>query len=151
MTTIDDLQIVDAASGFMSLNTIKTFYWTTFGLSIIVLPLNFGLGLVVFGLVILPVIILHDIVGLNLSRIEHHKTLIILSGINLLIFALIRPDGVHTFTDNGLSSVLDIFGITAGYNRVYENYFFVGSLILLLVQLIMEIRLRKLVKVNKVP
>ena len=142
---------VEAIFDFMNLKAIKKFYWTTFGLSLVILPLNIGLGIVVIGLVILPVLILHFIIGLNLSKIEHHISLIILSGINLLIFALIRPDGVHTFTDNGLSSALDIFGINAGYNREYENYFFVGSLILLIAQLIMEIRLIKLVKVNKAP
>ncbi len=132
----------------MSLGTIKTFYWTTFGLSVIILPLNIGLGLIALGLVILPILILHLTIGVGLNKIPNHKTSIILSASNLLIFALIRPDGVHAFTDNGLSSLLDIFGIYAGYDRKYENGFFVASLILLLVQVIMDVRLRKFARAN---
>jgi hypothetical protein len=120
----------------MNLVTIKVFYWTTFGLSIIILPLNFGLGLVAMGLVILPLLILHLTIGLRVNRLENNIVSIFLSAVNLLLFALIRPDGVHAITDNGLSSALDIFGINAGYNRNYENHFFIGSFILLLVQVI---------------
>lgn len=133
----------------MNFTTIKVFYWTTFGLSIIILPLNFGLGLVAIGLVILPLLILHLAIGLTVNRLENHRISIILSALNLLIFALIRPDGVHAFTDNGLSSALDLVGINAGYNSNYENHFFIGSLILLLVQAIMDIRLWKVAKTNK--
>ena len=31
------------------MKSIKAFYWATFGLSIVILPLNFGLGLVAIG------------------------------------------------------------------------------------------------------
>ena len=133
----------------MSLKAIKAFYWTTFGLSVIILPLNFGLELITVGLVILPILILHLSVGVRLNKIENYKISIILSGANLLIFALIRPDGVHAFTDTGLSSILEIFGIYAGYDHEYEDYFFVGSLILLLFQGIMDIRLRKLARASE--
>jgi len=133
----------------MNFTTIKIFYWTTFGLSLIILPLNFGLGLVAIGLVILPLLILHLAVGLGVNRLKNHIVSIILSAVNLLLFAFIRPDGVHAITDNGLSSALDIFGINAGYNRNYENHFFIGSLILLLIQAIMDIRLWKIAKSNK--
>lgn len=130
----------------MSLRTIKIFYWSTFGLSVIILPLNIGLGLIALGLMILPILILHLAIGIGLSKIQNHKASIILSASNLLIFVLIRPDGVHAFTDNGLSSFLDLFGIYAGYDHKYEGSFFVASLILMLVQVIMDIRLRKLVR-----
>lgn len=133
----------------MSFRGIKTFYWVTFGLSVIILALNFGLGLLVLGLLILPVLIIHLTIGLKLDKFENYKTSIILSAINLLAFALIRPDGIHTLTDNGLSSVLGIFGIFAGYNRKYENYFEIVSLVLLLIQAIMDLRLRKFDRANK--
>jgi hypothetical protein len=132
----------------MSFKAIKTIYWTAFGLSIIILPLNIGLGLIGLGIVILPILILHLAIGLGLDRIENHKTSIILSALNLLLFALIRPDGVHAITDSGLSSLLDIFGVHAGYNHKYEDYFFVASLFLLFVQVIMDMRLRKLKKAS---
>jgi hypothetical protein len=130
----------------MSFKAIKIFYWTTLGLSIVILPLNFGLGLIAIGLVILPILILHTAIGLNLSKLENYKNSLVFSGTNLLIFALIRPDGVHAFTDNGLSSILDLFGVYGGYNREYEDYFFFGSLSLLLIQAIADIRLRKLTR-----
>ena len=116
----------------------------TFALAVVVLPLNFGLGLIAFGLVILPVLVLHLAIGLALGHIKKHKILVIFSAINLLVFALIRPDGVHAFTDNGLSALLEIFDVHAGYDRRYENTFFVGSATLLLVQVIIDLRLRNL-------
>ena len=130
------------------MKSIKAFYWATFGLSIVILPLNFGLGLVAIGLVIIPILFLHLTIGLKLSKIENHKISIVLSGVNLLIFALIRPEGVHAFTDSGLSSIFGIFGIRTGFSHEYEDYFFIGSLMLLLVQAIMDIRLRKLSRTN---
>jgi hypothetical protein len=133
----------------MSFKVIKAFYWITFGFSIIIIPLNMGLGLIALGLIILPILFLHLAIGLNLNKIENYKTAIILSATNLLTFALIRPDGVHAFTDNGMSSVLNNFGINAGYNHKHEDYFFLASLILLLVQVIMDIRLRKFKRANE--
>jgi len=132
----------------MSLKTIKIFYWTTFGLSVAIIALNFGLGLIALGVVILPVLILHLANGLSLNKIDNHKTAIILSASNLLIFALMRPDGVHAFTNSGLSSILDLFGINAGYNYKNEDYFLIASLILLLLQVIFDMRLRKLKRAN---
>lgn len=70
------------------MKAIIAFYWTTFGLSIAILLSNIGLGLVVFGIVILPTLILHLTNGLGLSKLENHKTTIVISGINLLLFAL---------------------------------------------------------------
>lgn len=130
----------------MHINSIKTVYWVAFGLSIIILFSNIGLGLIALGLVILPILILHVIIGLSLPKLQNHKLAIFLSAINLLTFALLRPDGVHSLSDNGLSSFLDLVGISAGYNRDYEDYFVYSSLLLLLVQVIADLRLRKLAR-----
>jgi hypothetical protein len=130
----------------MRINSTKTIFWGTFGLVIIVLPLNFGLGLIALGLLILPILILHFTIGLSLNKIQNHKGAIIFSAINLLLFALLRPDGVHALTESGLSSLLSIFGINAGYSYKHENYFFYSSLILLLIQVVMDLRLRKLAR-----
>jgi hypothetical protein len=108
------------------------------------LLLNVGIGLIALGLVILPILMLHFIIGLSLTKLQNHKPTVILSAINLLTFALLRPDGVHSLSDNGLSSFLDLVGISAGYNRDYEDYFVYSSLLLLLVQVILDLRLRKL-------
>lgn len=126
------------------MTNLKIFYWATFSAAVIILPLNFGLGLIGMGLFILPVLILHLIVALSLNKLHDRKALVTLSGLNLLIFALVRPDGVHSFTDNGLSALLEIFGIHGGYNSKYENYFFYTSLVLLVLQVIINLWLRKL-------
>ena len=118
-------------------------YWGTFALSVFVLQLNIGLGIIVMIWAIIPVLILHAIVGLRLNKIEQRKDLLTISSLNLLAFSLIRPDGVHAFTDNGLSSLLWIFGVDGGYNRGYENYFFWGSVVLLVGQVVIELILRK--------
>jgi hypothetical protein len=129
----------------MNIKRVKIYYWTTLALSIIILLLNFGLILFVLGLIIiLPVILLHIVVGLRLDKIETHKNSVIVSATTLLIFSLIRPDGGHTLSDTGLSSVLKIFGIIWGYCYNYENYFFFISMLILLFQVIMEIRLIRL-------
>jgi hypothetical protein len=133
----------------MNLTGIKIFYWVTFGLSVIILLLNFGLGLVAIGVVILPILVLHLAIGLGLNRIKNHNTLIAVSAINLFTFVLIRPDGVHAFTDSGLSAILEMFGIHAGYNYKNEDYFFIASLILLLIQVILDLRLRKIKRANE--
>jgi hypothetical protein len=126
----------------VNIKAIKNFYWITFGLSVIVLVLNFGLGLLGLGIIILPVLILHFTVELSLHRIKNSSLLIVISACNLLAFALIRPDGVHTTTDNGLSSLLDIFVISGGFDSSYENHYFIASLILLIVQIVFDLTLK---------
>lgn len=116
----------------MNYKGVKIYYWVTLALSIVILFLNFGIALMLFGLIILPVIVLHTVTGLRLNKIEPQKKSIIVSATTLLIFSLIRPDGVHTLHDTGLSSVLEIFGIFWGYCYNFENYFVLLSLIILL-------------------
>lgn len=125
---------------------MKIFYWSTFVLSVAALLLNVGLGLFALGIIILPVLALHFAVGLVIGRIRERRPLIIISAINLLVFALIRPDGVHTFTDTGLSSLLELVGIDLGYSDRHENLFTTLSLVLLVVQPGLDIWLRKLAK-----
>lgn len=130
----------------MNFETTKVLFWATFALAIIVLAMNFGIGLIAFGLIILPVLTLHLAIGIRLSRLEGHGTAVVLSYLNLLAFALVRPDGVHTITDTGLSALLSTVGIHWGYNDRYESHFFYASVILLIVQVIMDLRLRKLIR-----
>lgn len=126
----------------MSFKIVKIYFWTTFGISVVIMLLNFGLGLIALGIVILPILILHLQNGLRLDKLQNHRTGIILSASNLLIFALIRPDGVHAFTNSGLSSILDLLGLNLGYKYKIGDYLFFPSLILLLLQVIIDIRLR---------
>ena len=121
--------------------TIKWFYWITFILSAFILQLNVGLGLVALAIVIIPIIAFHIIVGLSLHLLEKHRILILFSITNLLLFALIRADGVHVISDNGLSSLLYLFGINGGYSEAHEMEFFIATVVLALVQLGVEIKL----------
>jgi hypothetical protein len=125
-------------------NFIKYYYWVTFGLSIVALLANVGIGLIALGIALVPTVILHVQNGLHLKRFGNHKKLILLSSTNLLIFALVRPDGVHSLDENGLSAVLDLFGVHSGYDSAYENHLTITALLLLALQLFLDLRLRKL-------
>ena len=71
--------------------------------------------------------------------------------LNLLLFSLIRPDGVHSFTQTGIESLFDFFGIYIQLNQEFENYYFNLSLVLIAIQIALEIILiRKLNKSNKI-
>ncbi len=128
------------------MTSTKVFYWITFSISILILPQNFGLGLIALGLFIIPILLLHLMVGLGASKLENHKIALTLSALNLLLFVLIRPDGAHAFTDTGLTSVLEYFGVYIGNIRKYENELFFGSIFLLVLQLIIDGRLLKIMK-----
>jgi|SRR5688572_28144431 len=128
----------------MSFNIVRYFYWTALGFSVILLVLNFGIGLIAMAIFILPLLILHLRNGLSLNNIKGDNTLMIISALNLLAFALIRPDGVHTLSDNGLSAFLSKFGVHAGYDAGMENYYLAASLILLVFQIAIDLKLRKL-------
>lgn len=130
----------------MSKKAIKIIYWVLFILSVLILPLNFGLGLVAFAVMLLPLMLLHGMIGVKIDSLENNKTLLMVSAICPLMFALLRPDGVHAITDNGLSSVLDLIGINAGFDRDYENQFSIASLAVLLLQLVVDLRLNQLRK-----
>ncbi len=126
--------------------TLKRFYLVTFIFSVLILFLNAGLGIFVFGIFILPVLVLHFVNGLRSESLNENRRTVIFSIINLLAFALIRPDGVHVTNGNGLSSLLEILGFSGGYNSYYESYYYFAALLLLIIQFILEIKLRKAIK-----
>jgi hypothetical protein len=121
----------------------RKFYWTTFILSVIILLLNIGLGLMVFGIFIIAVLILHYTNGLRLKNVKSKNSLVVFSAVNLLAFALVRPDGVHMTSEIGLSSVLHVFGIKSGYDLRFEDYYYLIALVLFVVQFVLEIGLRR--------
>jgi hypothetical protein len=129
----------------MRFKIISTFYWTTFILSIIVIFLNLGLG-IIFGLLIIPILVIHYWNGSQLDKLKNHKKLIVFSALNLLVFSLVRPDGVHSFTTSRLSEVLDFFGIDDSGLDENEGYLFVASLLLLVAQGFADFELRKIRK-----
>jgi len=123
----------------MSLKTLHIAYWVIFALSVVVLFSQAGLVLVALAPFILAVLIMQVSNGIGLRYVEDRKALVLFSAFNLLAFALIRPDGVHTLNENGLSKVLDIFDVHINYSASYENYFVIGSLTLLVSQIIVDV------------
>ena len=67
--------------------------------------------------------------------------------LNLFLFSLIRPDGVHSFNQIVIESLSDFFGFYVSVNPKFENYYFTISLVLITTQLILDIIL--LVKSKK--
>ncbi|MBA4146006.1 MAG: hypothetical protein C0523_09600 [Cytophaga sp.] len=124
----------------------RIFYWIAFALTILTLLLNVGIGLIALAIFILPILVLHFLTGLSLVRLQNHRLLIFISASNLFLFALLRPDGVHTLNENGLSALLNEFNIHGGYNQRYENELTVVSLALLVIQAIIEIILFRIKK-----
>ena len=128
---------------------MRTLYWLTFLLTILILFQNVGIVLLGLGIFILPVIILHVLVVRKLEDIEHKRLLVGVSAINLLLFSLLRPEGAHAIYMTGLSSVLDLIGISGTYNSEHENFYVSSSLILLVVQVIVDLRLMKVSILNR--
>jgi len=127
-----------------NLRMIKIFYCLIFAVAIFTLTQNAGLGLFALALFIIPIFILHAGIGLSIPKLKDHKTGLIVSSVNLLFFVLMRPDGAHAFTQTGLSSILEYFGVHIGPTRKYENELFFGSIALLLLQVVLDLRLRKI-------
>ena len=123
----------------MAFNIIRIFYWASFVLSIIILPLNFGLVLAALAILILPILIIHLKNGIWINQLRNHKLILVVAATNLLVFALIRPDGVHDINGIGFSALLDVFSINGGYNHEYFDLYFYGSLALLAFQLIINL------------
>ena len=127
----------------------RAYYWTSLIISVCALLLSFGLGLMALGIIILPIIIYNIKIGINLKRLQDKPKAVFFAASNWLIFALIRPDGVHATSENGLSSMLDIFGISGGYISDYENYYFTFSLLMIVIQIVTNYRLLKHIKLTK--
>jgi hypothetical protein len=127
----------------MDSRTLKYLYWISFGLAVFVLLISVGIGLVAFALFVIPIIVFHIKLGLRIERVRNHHWLVIFSALNFLAFTLVRADGAHTISHTGLSALLDIVNINGGFNPRYENYYFAASLVLLVVQVIVDLKLLK--------
>jgi hypothetical protein len=127
----------------------KVYYWTVLFVSICALFLSFGIGIMALGIIILPIIIYNIKIGVNLDFLHDKQITVFLASSNWLGFTLLRPDGVHTINKNGISSLLDVIDINGGYNSQYENYYFTFSLIMLALQIVINYRLLKRIRLAK--
>jgi len=128
----------------VNLKSIKVFYWVAFGLSVVILPQNFGLGLIALGIPIILILILHIGIGLNMDRLQNYQLSLVVSAVNLLLFVLIRPDGAHAFNETGLSASLEMMGIHLRISPKYEDLLFLISMVLLILQTVFDIRLLRI-------
>jgi hypothetical protein len=116
-------------------------FWLFFAITLFILLLNIGLFFVVFGIVLFPILIIHVLVGIRMQFLKNNKWLVVLSFLNLLFFALIRPDGVHETTHIGLSSFLELFGMYGFYNPENEQFYFTATSVILIIQILIDVRL----------
>ena len=99
--------------------SVKLYFWIACAMSIFILGNSFGLFLLVSAIFIIPLIIIHFLAGTK-SKNTVNK-LLVLSATNLLLFSLVRCDGVHETSDSGLSALLDIVNINFGFSSEYEK------------------------------
>ena len=118
-------------------------YWILFGITIIALIASTGLFLILSAIVVLPVLMFHVAVGIRLKHLTSRVSLVVCSAINMLLFALVRPDGVHVINQSGLTELLDIIGIRFKYHGEHEELFLLLTLILFIAQAVLELVLFK--------
>ena len=122
-------------------------FWSLLLLSIIILILNVGIALILFGILILVALIIHVIVGYRLRKFNN--PLLIISSINLFLFALVRPDGGHIISANGLSRICELFGGFYGFNSDYLNFYYFATIFLFISQISLDLYLLKWSKYQK--
>ncbi|MGH1387279.1 hypothetical protein [Kordia sp.] len=131
------------------MKNIRIAYWIFFCISIAIMLLNIGLFFAVSLIILIPIVVLHASVGLKIQSLKKYTWLVVISFLNLLLLALIRPDGTHTTTNIGWSVLLDLLGYDGSFNRDFESYYFYGAIGLMLVQVLIDTSLWILIKRNK--
>ena len=91
----------------------------------------------------IAIVVMQVAIGRGLNRLKDHLNTALFSVFNLLAFALVRPEGAHAITDNGLSALLRIFGIDWGYRTSYDSYIAVALAIL---QVVLQIKLYQVLR-----
>jgi len=114
-------------------------YWILFVIAVIALMSSIGLFLFVSALVLIPVLLLHLAVGIRLSFLHRRAILVFFSSLNLVSFALIRPDGVHAIDKNGLTELLDMIDVNLNFQEEVYHQFLIVSIVLLVIQLGLEV------------
>jgi len=117
--------------------SVKLYFWIACAMSIFILGNSFGLFLLVSAIFIIPLIIIHFLAGIK-SKNTVNK-LLVLSATNLLLFSLVRCDGVHNTSDSGLSALLDIVNINFGFSSEYEKIHHFLSFVFFIFQAILDV------------
>lgn len=118
-------------------------------MTIITLISNAGLFLAISSIIVIPSFVLHTKIGLEINKLENCKTLIIISMVDLLLFSLVRPDGVHIFNKIGLESWLQFFGFYITVNSRLENYCLKIAIVLIAFQIILDLIILMRLKRNE--
>lgn len=137
----------------MSKSAITFFFYGTLLFSWFVMVASMGWFLGLFGIFLVPVMILHILAGAKaMHRAPQLNKRILFSGLMILLFALFRPDmdDVHGYT--GYTTLLEFFDLRNNRFTEVTNFHFVLSLGFLLLMIIADIiMLRKAKKVPPVP
>lgn len=114
-------------------------YWILFGIAIVALIASAGLFLMLSAVLVLPVLLVHLTIGFRLALLKRKVVLVLCSAINMLLFALVRPDGVHVINQNGLTELLDLVGVHFRFRSEHEGLFTFLALILFVIQVVLEL------------
>ena len=117
-----------------------------FILTFVLLVSNIGIGLIALAIIIVPTAVIHFTIALRLECLRENKFLVVFSALNFFIFALIRPDGIHTFNKIGIETILDVLNISWHYSDRDMTILTFISILLLIIQLIVDVILHRRAK-----
>ena len=124
----------------MTKTTLSLLFWLTTFASIIIMMASIGWILGLFGIGLVPFIILHIVSGTKaLNRVPDLNTSLLVSNLMFFAFALFRPDMDDQNGYTGYSVVMNGMGLRTSRYVTSQDAFFVVALILLLGILIMDI------------
>jgi|WetSurMetagenome_2_1015567.scaffolds.fasta_scaffold280678_2 hypothetical protein len=117
----------------MTKTSLSLFFWLTTFAGMIIMMASIGWLLGLFGIGLVPCIILHIVSGTKaLNRVPLLNPWIITSSFLFLVFALIRPDFDDKHAYTGFSVILNGFGFRPDRYVTSQDAYFVIALILLL-------------------
>lgn len=115
-------------------------YWFSFIISVCILVLNFGVKLILLGIVYVALFVLHFDVGISLNRILKQYKLVLYSCFSFIVYTLVRSDGdgEHSSGYSGIGSLLSLFDLYWDDRVLLESLWYIEYL-LLLQQFILEL------------
>jgi|GEM_PF-5724764 len=124
----------------MTKTSLSLLFWLTTFAAMIIMMASIGWILGLFGIGLVPFIILHIVSGTKaLNRVPVLNPWIISSSLIFFLFALIRPDIDDKNAYTGYSVVMHGMGFRATRYVTSQDSFFVVALILLLGIMVMDL------------
>ena len=125
------------------------FYGSTI-LGLITMVFGMGWFVILFGIILIPMIILHFVAGIRaLRRFPVAKKLLLFSSLCFLLFFLIKPDFDDVKAYSGFSSLLYHLGLRENQEFPQAELLYLPTVILLIGKIIIDIILIR--KTRKMP